>query len=255
MGLRLFLYMAQLWDSQRRKWEDASTPVVERHLRPIIPLVFYTGSERWTGPIDLASLMELPASLERFVPRWETLRLDLHETPPETLTRFATAVGWALRALQAESAPRAEMARVLLEAMAGLEGLSEGQAGQWLRAAWYLVLLVLHRREEETLAELLVEQAQQSKFRERSEVAAMGKSILEQVEARGEARGEESGIRQALVTVLARRFGALPPEVEAALKGADVPTMSAWLATAATASSLAEVGIVPDGPRSEGANA
>jgi hypothetical protein len=252
MGLRLFLYMymAQIWDRQWREWEDGNVPEEERRLRPIVPLLFYTGEERWAAPLDLASLMRLPAELEAFAPRWRTLRLDLHETPPETLTRFASAVGWALRALQAESAPSAEMEQVLSEAMAGLEGLTEEQAGQWQRAAWYLMLLVMNRREEEALAELLVERARRSKFRQRGEVVAMGKSILEQVEA----RGEESGIRQALVMVLVRRFGALPPEVEAALERADVTTMSAWLATAATATSLAEVGIVPAGPRPEGAS-
>jgi hypothetical protein len=192
--------------------------------------------------------MRLPAELEEFAPRWRTLRLDLHETPPETLTRFASAVGWALRALQAEKAPLPEMEQVLSEAMAGLEGLTEEQAGQWQPAAWYLVLLLMNRREERVLAELLVERARRSKFGKRGEVVEMGRSILEQERAEGEERGIRQATRQALVTVLERRFGALPREVEAALEGADVVTMSAWLATAATAASLTEVGIVPAGP-------
>jgi hypothetical protein len=49
-------------------------------------------------------LMDLPPELERFVPDWETLFLNLRQTPPETLTRFASAIGWALRVLQAEKA-------------------------------------------------------------------------------------------------------------------------------------------------------
>ena len=57
---------------------------------------------------------------------------------------------------------------VLREAMAGLEGLSEEQAGQWLRVAWYLVLLVFHRREEKELMNLIQEQTKQSKFHERA---------------------------------------------------------------------------------------
>jgi putative YhgA-like transposase len=94
MGLRLYLYMGQLWDEQRRGWEDRRTPRARRRLRPVIPLVYYTGAKRWSTPIGLASLMALPAELERFVPQWETLLLNLRETPPESLTQLATAVGW-----------------------------------------------------------------------------------------------------------------------------------------------------------------
>jgi hypothetical protein len=46
MGLRLYLYMGQIWDSQRREWEDRQLPASQRRLRPIIPLVFYTGERR-----------------------------------------------------------------------------------------------------------------------------------------------------------------------------------------------------------------
>jgi len=85
-------------------------------------------------------LMDLPIELEPFTPRWETLFFNLHETPAGSLTRLATAVGWALRVLQAEQAPRAEMERVLVEAMSGLAGLAKEQSGQWLRVVWCLVL-------------------------------------------------------------------------------------------------------------------
>src|SRR5713226_1615472 len=81
MGLRLYLYMGQIWDLQRRGWEDRHEPAAQRRLSPIVPLVFYTGEDRWETPIGLESLMDLPAALARFVPRWETLFLPLHTTP------------------------------------------------------------------------------------------------------------------------------------------------------------------------------
>ena len=92
MSLRLYLYMGELWDSQQREWEDRNTPVGERRLLPIIPVVYYTGEKRWRAPLTLKQLMDLPVELERFVPDWETLYLNLRQTPPETLTRFASAV-------------------------------------------------------------------------------------------------------------------------------------------------------------------
>ena len=90
----------------------------------------------------------MPTTTRGLIPAWETLFLNLARTPPETLTRFAAAVGWVLRVLQAEQAPLENLERVLAEALTGLEGLPDEQAGQWLRAAWYLLLLVFHRREE-----------------------------------------------------------------------------------------------------------
>ena len=244
MGLRLYLYMGQLWDEQRRGWEDRRTPLARRRLRPVIPLVYYTGAKRWSTPIGLASLIELPSELERFVPHWETLFLNLRETPPETLTRFASAVGWALRVVQAERAPRRDLEHVLREAMAGIEGLTEEQAGQWLRVAWFFVLLVVNRREEGSLAELVLAEARQSKFGEREVVTRMGRSILEQAEARGEARAK----RAALARVLAARFGRLPDEVERALAAADPERLDGWLERAATAATLAQVGLGVDEP-------
>src|SRR5205823_5047806 len=121
-------------------WQDACLSAAQRRLRPVIPLVLYTGRETWPTSLRLADLMEAPPALERFVPGWETLFLNLHGTSPETLTRMATAVGYALRVLQAEHAPKAELQQVLADALVGMEGLSEEQAGQWLRAAWYLIL-------------------------------------------------------------------------------------------------------------------
>jgi putative YhgA-like transposase len=244
MGLRLYLYMGLLWDEQRRGWEDRRTPLARRRLRPVIPLVYYTGAKRWSTPIGLASLMALPAELERFVPRWETLFLNLRETPPESLTQLATAVGWALRVVQAERAPRRDLEQVLREAMAGIEGLTEEQAGQWLRVAWFLLLLVVNRREESGLAELLLAEARHSKFREREVVTRMGRSILEQAEARGEARGEA----RALARMLAARFGPLPAEIERALAAAGPERLDSWIERAATVATLAEVGIGGDEP-------
>src|SRR2546428_2302639 len=138
MGLRLYLYMSELWKLQQRAWEDKRLPPSERRLWPIVPLVFYTGAGSWSTPITLKHLMDLPADLERYVQDWETPLLCLHETSPEMLTEIAGAVGWALRVLQAEKAPLVEIDRVLTEAMAGVESRSTEAAGQWKRVAWSL---------------------------------------------------------------------------------------------------------------------
>jgi hypothetical protein len=250
---------------QIREWEDRRLPARRRRLRPVVPLVFYSGRRRWREPLRLADLIQAPAELARFVPAWETLFLNLHRISPATLTRFATAVSYALRVLQSEAAPREQLEQVLTDSLAGLEGLSEEERGQWLRAAWYLVLLVFHRREEAEYTELerlIMEQARSSKFRVQEEIERMGKTMAQVVEERaeargraegeahGEARGEARGLRRALATVLESRFGPLPAEVEATLASADLDTLDGWLRRAMQAESLAELGVLPEEPGS-----
>ena len=128
----------------------------------------------------------------------------------------------------------------------GLEGLPEGQAGQWLRAAWYLVLLIYHRREEREYTELetLIEEgAQASKFRLKEALETMGRSMAEAVTAKAMAEGRAEGLREALQTVLTRRFGEVPPQVLPSLAAADIKKLDDWLRRALEANTLAEVGI------------
>ena len=43
MGFRVLFYMTQIWDFQRREWESSGVARSQWRLRPIIPIVFYTG--------------------------------------------------------------------------------------------------------------------------------------------------------------------------------------------------------------------
>ena len=88
----------RIWEAQRRSWEDTRLPAAQQRLHPILPIVFYTGRRKWSAPISLKAIMDVPTLLERFVPTFETLALKLLETPAETLT--GSAVAQALKVLQ-----------------------------------------------------------------------------------------------------------------------------------------------------------
>ena len=217
MPYRILRYTSELWDTQERAWKDQHGDAQSMRLYPVIPIVFYTGEERWSGSMQLAGIMDMPDELHRFVPSWDTLFLNLKETPEEALTQFASALGWALRVLQAEKKPLAEMERVLTEAMAGIEELVPDQSGQWLRCAWFLLQLVFHRRgrtEAPSLMRMVVESARQSKFhegREEVEMQSYAEYLTEEGEARGEARGEVIGERKLLLRLGSGRLG--PPDL------------------------------------------
>src|SRR5262249_15637481 len=132
MPLRLLEYMVELWKSVRREWDDRGVAQGQRRLPPIIPAVFYTGTQGWSGPLRFADLFASGAELARFIPSWETLFLNLHHTPPEQLVQYATSVGYVLRVLREEKASRPAVEQALEEALAGLEGLPDAQDGAWL---------------------------------------------------------------------------------------------------------------------------
>jgi hypothetical protein len=264
MALRLLLYLADLWAGQRREAEDAGVPAGQIRIYPIIPLVFYTGESGWTTPLDLAHLMALPTELQRFVPQWDTLFLNLHQTPPEALTQFTTAVGYALRVMQAEGLPFAELERVIQTVMAGLGELSEEQAGQWARVAWFILSLAYHRRggvEYNVLSAEILAATRASKFKNRAEVEEMAQTMaqvhIEEGLRIGQAQGIEIGqaqgieigriqtLRQVLSNMLTTRFGELPPAVTRSIEVAQKEQLEGWVSLAITAASLEAVGIAP----------
>ncbi len=102
MGFRVLFYMTQLWDAQRREWESKNIPKSQWRLRPILPIVFYTGEQRWQTPVSLTSIMDIPETLSEFVPRFNTLFLSVKETAASDLTRTGHPLGWLLTVLQKE---------------------------------------------------------------------------------------------------------------------------------------------------------
>ena len=193
MGVRVLLYMTQLWDAQRRAWESDNVPRSERRLHLILPIVFYTGEQRWYTPLTLAGIMDIPEELSRFVPTFDTLFLNVKETDEATLTKTGHPLGWLLIVLQKENADKEAMQRVLERAMSHLNTLDTLEAEQKHQALLYLLLLILHRRPAEEHEELinLVD-----RYTDEMEVETMAQSMAEVLIEQGKAQGIEQGIEQ-----------------------------------------------------------
>ena len=194
MGFRVLFYMVQIWDSQRREWESNSVPKSEWRFRPILPIVFYTGSQRWRAPLTLAAMMDLPDALSRFVPTFDTLFLGVKATSESDLTESAHPLGWLLTVLQKEDASKSAISGALIEALSHLNALGEAYTPQRQRAILYLFLLILHRRPVEEQAELrrLVDQHIEQ-ISDREEVSVMAQTMAEHLIERGKAQGIEQG--------------------------------------------------------------
>ena len=218
MGFRVLFYMTQIWDFQRREWESNNVPRSQWRFRPIIPIVFYTGEQRWQTPPTLSAVMDLPDVLSEFVPKFGTLFFSVKDTDAIELTKSDHPFGWVLTVLQKEHATKEELRAALMEAVGHINSLDDEKMQQWRRAIFYLYLLILHRRpteEHDELKTLVHQQIQETSRREEGETMAqtMAQYLIEQGEKRGEKRGETNAKREDILKLLRLRFDPIPESV------------------------------------------
>ncbi len=199
MGFRVLFYMIQIWDSQRREWESNNVPKSQWRFRSILPILFYTGEQRWNTPLTLNAIMDSPDMFSRFVPTFDILFLSVKETDESDLTKTDHPLGWLLTVLQKEHSDKEVIRAALIEAMSHINALGEEQAQQRRRAISYLLLLILHRRpteEHEELSTLVDQHIEQPSDRE--EVGVMAQTMAEHLIERGKAQGIEQGKAQGI---------------------------------------------------------
>lgn len=252
MGFRLLFYMVNIWDAQRRGWEDAKVPEGEWRFRPIIPIVLYTGNQTWEMPITMEVVIDLPQVLARFVPTFDTLFLNVKGEDDPDFLRQVHPFRLLLGLIRQEDATKADFEAVLRQVVQVLKELPE-ESPQWSRAMYYLVLLIYHRRstdERETLmnivAQTLVERGQIEEVQDMPQTIA--EYFIQQGEERGEKRGEERGElrakREAVLKLLQLRFDSIPPSVVKKIKSVrSVDRLNALFDQAATAESISEIEI------------
>ena len=216
MGFRVLFYMMQIWDSQRRGWETDNVPKSQWRFRPILPIVYYTGERRWSNPLTLDAIMDIPDVLTRFVPKFDTLFLSVNETETAALKETDHPLGWLLTVLQKENADKETLSTAMLEVVSYLEALDETKAPQRRKAFAYLVLLILHRRPTEEHKELitLIEQHAHD-----MEVENMAQSIIDISIEQGIEQGIEKTKREDIIKLLEIKFETLPETITKKING------------------------------------
>ena len=252
MGVRLLSYMTQIWMEERRQWREEKRPRRERRLTPIVPIVFYTGTGEWTAPLSVSALMDIPEVLERFVPTFDTLLLDVNATDPEHLTQTGDPLGWLLTILRHEKSETPVIRQALLDILQGLADSQHDSLDKYNRAIVYLLLFILHRRDakdHEDLLRILVEDHTQNQ-----EIVDMAESIIQISEQRGLKQGEQRGLKQgrqqgeihakqeSLLKLLRHRFPSVPDAVITRVRSLRSPVeLDALFDKGLTAKSLEEL--------------
>ena len=242
MGFRLLSYMMEIWQEQWRMWQSGTG--VRRRLDPILPILFYTGDGQWTTPLSLTAIMEVPEVLERFIPTFDTLFLEVKTADQEALTKPGHPLGWLLSVLQKEHSGKSALSEALAAAVSALSRLDEAQVSQVRQALLYFIQLILHRRSAEEREELIELVKRHS--RDESEVVIMAQTaaelLIEQGIEQGKAEGIVEGKQAAILQLLQLRFQNVPETLTERITAIkSLSPLDTLLETALTAQSLDEI--------------
>ena len=211
MAFRLLFYMCLIWDQQRQKWVSENVPKSAWRFRPIIPVLFYTGEERWQTLPSLETLIDAPEALTRFIPRFETLFLGVKSASDETLLKTERPFGWLLTLLKQEFADASAFIAALERLGVHLDTLSDADKELWKQAIYYLYLLIFQRRpaaERETLKEIVGEHQKSIGFstKETKQMQTIANYYVEQGLEQGLEQGRINEKRTDVLKIVRYRF-------------------------------------------------
>lgn len=208
--------------------EDARSTVPRSSLPPVISIVVYNGTRRWTAPLDVSALFApAPPVLARLRPSnlyvlLDMCKADVGGVPGDNAVGLHIALERATLEEAQPVLPR------LSEALAGPEHLGLRAAfAEWLRRSWAEEYGVLKDLDDKSRREL-------DRMVAQGEVEAMGSLAVErwrereaQIHAQGRVEGRTEGVefeRRLLARQASRRFGAGPGErLSALLAGISEP--------------------------------
>ena len=87
MTLRALDYVVQIYKSQVRPWGEEHGSLAGVRLRPVLPIIFYTGTHAWERLGTLTDLMTEGATFADVTPAFTPLFIDLSTLPPAKLGR------------------------------------------------------------------------------------------------------------------------------------------------------------------------
>jgi hypothetical protein len=243
MMLRVLEYMVHIWKKQVRDHVQKHGSAASVRLQPVLPVVFHTGRYPWERLGQLIDLMVDAADLRRHLPEFEPIFVNLPECPQENLAG-AGAFGQVLRVVQTRRENRRRFGQVLGEAVGQLSSLASTARERWKENLAFLTQLVYHDRAHEEhgpFTEIIESSARTNE--DRLEINMVRKSMAQVVQ-------EDIARREAadtLVRLMRLRFKTLPAGMAERIEATrDVEQLKEWQNRFATATTLADVGILAD---------
>jgi hypothetical protein len=216
MPLRTLIVAVGYWNNQWQEWMQLDRPRPPLRLRPVLPIVLYTGATRWGSNRTLADLLGEPEALHAFAPVWRPLFWNLADQTPQALLQ--SGEGWlqTLAVIQTERRDAAEFLAVVAEASRGLSGVEGSDVVRWWELVQVVLAYAVGRRpaaEREALLDAVVKATPHRAEEIRAMVKTSVDEWLEEGRAEGRAEGQLLATRDMLRRLLTLQFGALPETV------------------------------------------
>jgi hypothetical protein len=214
MPLRMLFFAVMYWDRQWTEWEALPRPRPPLRLRPVLPIVLYTGRTPWGSNRTLADLLGEPQAFHAFAPTWQPLFWNLSERTPQALLDSGAEWLQMLAVMRATDADAPEFQRVYGEAMRRFQAVHPLDAPRWTLLAQVVMDWGHWRRPAAERAALLAEAvASQTNPVLQKKVEAMGQTIAESLIEEGVVKGQLSQARTTLRRLLISKFGVIPESV------------------------------------------
>ena len=267
MALRMMVYVGLLYQDLVKRGEM----LADGRLPPILPIVLYNGSQRWTAATDIADLIPaVPGLVSEFKPSLKYLLIDENAYSTHELSSLRNLVAAVFQFEQAKSPSSIEdIINLLIDWLADRPDLKRMFA-LWIRATLmrkqnYSILLpqiddlqeikvmLADRLEEwahgyiaEGKQEGLQEGKQQGLQEGKQQGLQEGKQQgLQEGKQQGLQEGKQQGLQQgemlALQRLLAKRFGVIPMETVALISQAPLEDIEKWFDRAIDAQQLSDV--------------
>jgi hypothetical protein len=231
MALRMMVYQGLLYQDLIKRGEV----LADGRLPPILPIVLYNGSSRWTAAKDVGELIPpVPGLVAQFKPALKYLLIDENaysETELASLKNLVAAV------FRIEHPATPETISILLGLLN--EWLIDRPDLRRMFAIWIRATLMRKTEYRIVLPELDDLQELKVMLSERLEEWALG------YKAEGLQQGMQQGMQQgealALQKLLTKRFGVIPVVISGLISSAPPEQIEVWLDQVLDARSLDEL--------------
>jgi len=220
MALRMMVYGGLLYQDLIKRGEV----LADGRLPPVLPIVLYNGSQRWSAVTDVFDLIPaVPGLVEQFKPRLRYLLIDENAYSDGELASLKNLVAAVFR-IEHPASP--EAIGVLLSLLD--EWLADRPDLRRMFALW--IRATLMRKAEYRIVLPQIDDLQ--------ELNVMLAERLEEWAHAYKAEGKTEGEALALQKLLKKRFGVVPSDVLAKISAAPLGQIDTWLDQVLDARSL-----------------
>ena len=95
VSMQIFRYMVYIWEAFEKESERKQQGITKRkefRYPPILPIIYYEGSDRWTAPLDFRSRIDHGEVFGKYIPDFEYYLVPLRRFSNEELLRNADEI-------------------------------------------------------------------------------------------------------------------------------------------------------------------